>query len=95
MKTANTPSRSAMGVPIGCNDKHGCSIHIGDTLRFNPKKWGSECVFTIELTKGQISHPGTTDDLDQWCEITRYWDGSMPQQACADSAALSTLANKS
>jgi hypothetical protein len=27
------------GTPIGCNDKHGKPVHIGDTLRFDPNEW--------------------------------------------------------
>lgn len=73
-----SPSRPSEGVLIDRNDKHGRAIHIGDTLRFDPREWGGDCTFAIELKDGQISHPGSTDDLDQYCEIIRYWDGSTP-----------------
>lgn len=72
------PAPTAAGVPIGANDRNGHPIHIGDTLSFDPKEWGGECIFTIELLKGRLEHPGAVGDLSHWCDVIRYWDGTVP-----------------
>ncbi len=77
MSNTETAARSAMGVPIGVCDRNGNPLHIGDTLKFDPREWGDDCcVFEIKLENGEIVHPGTTSDLSNWCDLVRRWDGT-------------------
>lgn len=57
------------GTHIGINDRLGRPIRIGDVLEFDAKEWGSPLTFQVTLKDGEISHPGTTRDLSEWCTI--------------------------
>ena len=65
---------TGLGVYIDRKDSEGNKIHIGDTLEFDEKEWGGPITFVIELSEGQISHPGSTDDLSIWCKVIKKWD---------------------
>ena len=66
---SETPELRGFGVHIGVNDRRGRPIKIGDVLSFDPREWGGLMTFQIQLKDGEISHPGTTRDLSEWCTI--------------------------
>jgi hypothetical protein len=59
------------GLWIGINDMDGKPIHIGDTLEFDEKEFGEECIFTLTLEKGEFQHPGSVSDLSAWCKVIK------------------------
>lgn len=73
-------TEQAKGTPIGVNDKHGRAVHIGDTLHFDEKKWGSavNATFVVELIDGEIVHNGVASDFEEYCEIVIPWDAAKP-----------------
>ena len=59
------------GLWIGICDKDGNKIHIGDTLEFDEREYGCECIFTLTLEKGEFQHPGAMSDLSIWCKVIK------------------------
>lgn len=64
-----------VGIAIDLTDKHGDPVHVGDTLRFDEKEWGSPHTFTVEIRRGEIVVSGAPSDIGAWCEILTKFDG--------------------
>jgi hypothetical protein len=70
---------AGIGTYIDALDCNGQKIHIGDTLAFDPREWGGTCEFVIMIKKGQILHPGSTEDLTEWCKVVKKYDDTTQQ----------------
>src|SRR5688500_13556602 len=65
------PFMGQPGMFTGLYDRMGQPIHIGDTVRFDPKEWGNDetNVFVVRFEKGELQVNGTPFDMHQWCEV--------------------------
>lgn len=75
---ANVEALDAMtkGMPIGVTDANGVPICVGDTLRFDPVEWGSDCEFVIQVRNGAIVGNGCQSDWRNWCSIVKRFNES-------------------
>jgi len=84
--------RNKMGVKgqdTGLKDSLGNTIHVGDTLVFDPKEWGNDesNVFVVEWEDGQLTGNGALSDWSQWCTVIDYSELKRREKEIADLEA--------
>lgn len=70
----STDEPTRIWVPIGCKDRDGREIHLGDSLSFDRREWGSseDHVFVVELKDGDLQYDGGgKSDFTDWCRVVK------------------------
>jgi hypothetical protein len=63
------------GLNTGLKDRNGVEVHLGDTLSFDPKEWGSEFVWVLAFEDGELNGcSAVTTDIPEWCDVIKKWD---------------------
>lgn len=57
-------------------DRNGDRVCIGDILGFDSDEWGSECVFEVGYSDGELDIFGTPSDISEYCWIVKKWSDS-------------------
>lgn len=67
---------TGIGLPLGVKDRNGNPVHVGDTLAFDGREWGTadDYIYTVEFVRGEVQVAGTVSDIPSFCRVIKRWD---------------------